>query len=311
MAQMETPLMETTVYGKWILAGEHAVLRGSPALVFPVFSHSLDLKYGASESGLSVEFGGEHGAELRLLFWGVVEKALELTGHSRSEMSGRFQIVSNIPVGAGLGASAALSVGIGRWFVWRGWVNSDNLPEFCRQLENLFHGESSGVDIAVALSRQGLHFERNGVRETLEPQWCPNWYISYSGKRGVTSECIAKVKDLWNQDRALGEQIDHKMKQAVFLAEQALLSASEEAGFEQLMGAINSAHSCFENWGLASGECGAHVAALRGQGASAVKPTGSGDGGFVLSLWRQAPSSDQIQKLGLFPVGKKNQVVVV
>ncbi|MEK7355427.1 MAG: hypothetical protein AAB250_03215, partial [Bdellovibrionota bacterium] len=105
------PAMTTDVFGKWILAGEHAVLRGCPALVFPVFSRRLTLTYHESREPLSVEFSGEHGNELRLLFWGVVEKALEMTGHARSESYGHFAIESSIPVGAGKGASAALCVG--------------------------------------------------------------------------------------------------------------------------------------------------------------------------------------------------------
>lgn len=290
-------MMETVVYGKWILAGEHAVLRGCPAVVFPVFARSLMLKYEEDPKGLSAEFSGEHGGELRLLFWGVVEKALEMTGHSRAEASGKFRIASTIPVGAGLGASAALCVGVGRWFAWRGWVTEAELPEFCRQLENLFHGESSGVDIAVALSGRGLHYERGtagapGVRFAVDPSWQPYWYISYSGKRGVTSECITKVKELWARDRALGEKIDHEMKDAVALAEKALKASSAEAGFDDLTEAINKARSCFEHWGLADGECGVHMQSLLKHGAYAVKPTGSGDGGYVLSLWRKPPPDE-------------------
>jgi mevalonate kinase len=272
------------------------VLRGSPALVFPVFGKSLHLVYTETGSELSVDFAGDHGGELRLLFWGVMERALEMTKHKRGEARGHFQITSSIPVGAGLGASAALSVGIGRWIAWNGWVNEAELPEFCRQLENLFHGESSGVDIAVALSGRGLHFERSGIRREFDPSWQPCWYLSYSGKRGVTSECIAKVKALWNADSALGEKIDLEMREAVRAAEKALHAPSAESGFDDLASAIHKARSCFEHWGLASGETGNHIQALFNLGAYAVKPTGSGDGGYVLSLWRKCPSEAEISR---------------
>jgi mevalonate kinase len=283
------PAMTTDVFGKWILAGEHAVLRGSPALVFPVYSRRLTLSYHESREPLSVEFLGEHGGEMRLLFWGVVEKALEMTSHKRAETLGHFTIESSIPVGAGMGASAALCVGVGRWFEWKKWVSSEELPEFCRQLENLFHGESSGVDIAVAISSRGLHFERSGTRYPFDANWKPEWYVSYCGKRGVTSECVARVKELWNRDKALGEKIDRDMKEAVSCAEKALLSGESDESFDQLASAIDLARSCFEHWGLTSGLIGSHMQMLMSHGAYAVKPTGSGDGGYVLSLWKKPP----------------------
>lgn len=285
-------MMETTVYGKFILAGEHAVLRGCPALVFPVFARSLHLKFEDDGTGLSAEFAGEHGGEMRLLFWGVMEKALEVTGRKRQDITGHFHITNNVPVGAGLGASATLCVAVGRWFQWKGWIAEPEVLEFCRQLENLFHGESSGADIAVAISGRGIHYERNGERYTVDTAWVPEWYLSYSGKRGVTSECISKVKSLWATDPKLGEKIDRDMREAVGLAEEALRLQDADRGFDLLADAINRARSCFEHWGLASGEAGQHLQMLMNHGAYAVKPTGSGDGGYVLSLWRKPPPAE-------------------
>jgi mevalonate kinase len=297
LIQSHARAMETRAFGKWILAGEHAVLRGSPALVFPVFGKSLTLKYHDDGRDLSVEFDGDHGGEMQLLFWGVMEKALEMTSHVRADAKGHFKISNTIPVGAGLGASAALCVGVGRWFEWMGWVKEAGLAEFCRELENLFHGESSGVDIAVALTSRGLHFERSGTRRELHPKWSPLWYISYSGKRGVTSECVSRVKALWQDDPALGARIDRDMRDAVEMAERALAMESPAQGFDLLAEAVNKARTCFEHWNLASGEIGNHIQNLVNYGAYAVKPTGSGDGGYVLSLWRKPPPSELAQVL--------------
>lgn len=278
--------LEVQVPGKWILAGEHTVLRGSPALVFPLRSRFLDLSYDSSlKQPLQLELQGEHGKELEVLLWGVLEKACEKTQMSRSELQGKLKLKSNIPLGAGLGASAALCVAIGRWFQALGKISQAEVYEFSRSLENLFHGESSGVDIAVALSGEGLRFMRNGSREKIQMNWKPKWFVSYSGKRGVTSDCVNQVKSLLQQNSALGEKIDEDMKKAVQIAEEALV-LDQAQGLAKMKESMDLAKSCFDRWGLTPEE---HVQWLISQGAYAVKPTGSGGGGFVLSLWRHDP----------------------
>src|SRR5207247_9623027 len=48
----------TRTFGKWILAGEHAVLRGSPALAFPLRARGLELRHSSNGGKLTVHTEG-------------------------------------------------------------------------------------------------------------------------------------------------------------------------------------------------------------------------------------------------------------
>jgi mevalonate kinase len=285
----------TRTYGKWILAGEHAVLRGSPALAFPLTTRSLQLDYFPQNQGLDVEFAGPNGAELKLLFYGVIENALSRL-RVGEPLHGRFVLDSSLPVGAGLGASAALCGAVARWCEASGWIPTNDVYEFARELENLFHGESSGVDLAVSLSAQGIRFVRGGERKPVKINWWPKLYLSYSGQRGMTAECVAKVKRLFETDPALAAAMDAQMRRSVQLCEQAL-AGSESESLPLLKQAIDLGRECFEKWELCGGDVGSHMRLLSEAGAYAVKPTGSGGGGYVLSLWRGEPPAALAQQL--------------
>ncbi|MCB0342901.1 MAG: hypothetical protein H6626_01275 [Pseudobdellovibrionaceae bacterium] len=293
--------LSVTTYGKWILAGEHTVLRGGPALVFPVRSKSFHLNYLPAEKGLKLKFSGPYGEDFKLLVWGVLEQALEVSGKKRVDLPGQLEIDSQLPLGAGLGASAALCVAIGRLWQYMGWISEREVYEFSRDLENLFHGESSGVDIAVSVAGQGIRFMRGGEWTDVDMQWQPTWFLSYSGKRGMTSECVKKVKALADRSPELLEKIDNEMSRATDKAELAL-SLPEHEGLARLAMAIDRARDCFEQWGLIGRELSNHMRLLQENGALAAKPTGSGGGGYVLSLWKKPPANLSDLPFELLPV---------
>ncbi|WP_133127722.1 mevalonate kinase family protein [Legionella nagasakiensis] len=283
---------QTTTTGKWILAGEHSAIRGHAALVFPIPEKKLTLSYHQSTSELNADYEGESGADMHLLFWSVLEQGMQILGKSLNSLSGHFHLSSNIPIGVGMGASAALCVAVARWFSAQNMLAHWDTHHFAKELENMFHGQSSGLDIAGVASSTGIYF-RQGNYSTIEQRWKPLWYLSSCGQIGITSHCINQVKNLWEKNPIHAEQIDREMSESVYLARKALECPQSESQ-DTLADAINLAANCFQQWGLVSESLKHHMENMREAGAIAVKPTGSGGGGYVISLWNSKPALPDI-----------------
>ena len=176
------------VPAKWVLTGEHAVLKGASAIALPHPEYSLKLKYEPGE-GLYVNWPeGDPKPVPELIL-----KTCHLTKQKIPQ--GTLTIESNIPHGAGLGSSAALCVAITKLFTDR------NVFETATELEDFFHGKSSGMDVAVVYAEAPIVFKMGGKPDILKVD-LPKFTFHDTGLRSLTKECVAKVNRLREENKS-------------------------------------------------------------------------------------------------------------
>ena len=318
------------VYGKWILSGEYSVLKGCPALAFPLPSHFVELRWNPGQnSGLIFKREEEHStvpSAFVSAFENILDQALQKISKTRTHLNGEISLKCCILMGAGMGASAVMCVLIGRLFQHLKWVQEDKLFSFCHSLENIVHGESSGLDVAVVLknkpvfyrimkfSKESLMNKKNDETlfsqnrtdsltpeiQTFSPAWQPWIFLSHSGSSSLTQKYIQKMKVFQEDQPLLAEELDQLMKESVFKAKEALENKNQKEGLKQMSQSFRCAEECFFKWNLISEQMKQQMDFLKQNGALAVKPTGSGAGGCLLSLWNRKPPPLKVPLISAF-----------
>ena len=290
---------KTKTFGKWILSGEHSILRGSMAIAIPYFNLCLELIFEPHPTLRKLEFHlHPHEGDLEAFFSNIVFKALEK--HHVSLPSGVLKIKSQIPMGAGLGSSAALCVAVARWMSFQCPPLRQELVSLATHFENYFHGVSSGMDVTVVAAETPMAFVSQKDFCALPLTHFPSFTLHDSGLRMSTALCIDQVKMFLRNHPTQGLALDQQMHQASLLAEMGLKNYNQKNrkdGLSQLQKSMDLAQNCFSHWGLVPSKVLDLICQLKNQGALSAKLTGSGGGGMIVALW---PERGEFEKSHLF-----------
>jgi len=259
-------------HGKLILAGEHAVVYGHPALAVAV------------DRGVEVELRRIGGptrtcattrCDARLT--DALRRALEPTGWEVS-------VRSDLPIGRGMGSSAAISVGRvrARAAVDGEHLDLDTVWTRAFAAEEAFHGTPSGLDQAVAC-RGGLLRYLKGPPPVFVDLPCPDLRIVVldSGQAGDTRELVQAV-------RSRRPDIDPVLHAIGALVPQVEAALPDPAAVGEL---LTENHRLLQQLGVSTPTLDALVQLALDHGAHGAKLAGAGGGGVVIAL---APEPDAI-----------------
>jgi len=247
-------------HGKLILCGEHAVVYGHPALAFAVtLSTTVQLR---PHQGPTVIDSPHADPRVRDALCTV----LPTEGI-------RAFVRTEVPVGRGMGSSAALAVAVVR--AQHPELEGQALIDAAMPIERAFHGNPSGLDVAVSALGGGLSF-RKGPPMEMQPLELGDWHIVVldSGSPGDTRAQVAGVA-------ARRPDIDVHLERIGALVAEARNVLHDAPALGAL---LDENHALLRAIGVSTPALDDLVDMARGAGALGAKLAGAGGGGVVLAL---------------------------
>ncbi|MBK1809454.1 mevalonate kinase [Clostridium sp. YIM B02505] len=296
MSTVSTKTGSSEAHSKLILVGEHAVVYGKPAIAVPF---PLKVKAVVEQSSGKIMFESKiyNGSidNMPMKMKGI-EVCIKETLDSLKEPfeNLRIRVESSIPLGRGLGSSAAIAIAIVRslFSFYEKKPSQEQLFSLVRISETYAHGKPSGIDTAAELSECPIWFQKGKEIVSLitgDPLYL---VVADTGRIGDTHTAVDNVRKKYLvETREVEKSLDEIAKIAE-LAREALLS-----GDMYLLGSLlYRNHEELKVLGVSDDGLDTLIEAARNAGALGAKLTGGGLGGCMIAIGKDLEHAEVIAK---------------
>ncbi|KID42183.1 mevalonate kinase [Fructilactobacillus fructivorans] len=290
--------MNTTATGlshaKIIFLGEHSAVYQKPAIVFPV--PQIKAKAIISSDGHNQLNSKYYSGPISMLpssmngLQTLINQLNKLLNRNNDPID--IEIDSEIPLGRGMGSSAATASAVTRAFFnfFKQPISQKQLKSFTDVEEKITHGNPSGIDAKTVSSIKPILFEK-GQFYDFPVSTRGQLIIADTGVSSNTSTAVAMVRDEMDRHFQSTSELIDDLGNLVESAKSSLQSNQ----LEQTGKLMNLAQDDLTKLGVSSVEINTLVNAANQAGALGAKLTGSGLGGCIIVLSASTTTTEQIK----------------
>ncbi|MHA1129323.1 MAG: mevalonate kinase [Candidatus Helarchaeota archaeon] len=278
--------------GKCILTGEHAVVYNASALVVALNIYAttkielrsdkiiqISLKDYNLQERLSFEEKSAPKSKPIFPIWQILLKFYNTYGlfHGLN-----IEICSDIPMGVGLGSSAAVSVSFAAALnnLYELHLGPQEISRYALEAEKITHSNPSGIDNAISTYGGALLYKQGKINRIEVPFEIPLLIIN-SKVSHETKTQVKNVAKLFDMHPSFFKRIFEAIDTISLKAENALRLQK----LELLGELLNYNQQLLQILGVSTKELESLIELVRSQGAIGAKLTGAGGGGCIVALF--------------------------
>lgn len=281
---------------KAIIVGEHAVVYGASAIAMPitnlVLNMDLSLNQNTNHSDINYYQDDAKGFINDLIIQGCSLLQVPYSNCS-------FTISSNIPIGCGLGSSAALCVSIIKALntIFNRSLSLREICHFANILERNFHGNPSGLDTTVVALKETILFKKHEYQVVNYKKIITNDFKGWpfvlinSGIGVVTKSMVDLVKPYFQG--ANGKKLIKEFEYITDMVYKHLV----EGDIFALGNRLKQASTLLSFIGVVNKELDEILKCCEECEVLGAKPTGAGGGGCILALLNPYIYQEQFRQL--------------
>lgn len=281
---------------KIILFGEHAVVYGEPAIAVP-FAQAIittEVTPSAKNQFISTFFTGPI-EKMPPFLEGIKQLILSVKQSFKKQENISVKVMSDVPVGRGLGSSAAVANSVSRalYNYYGQSITEEELLKLVNRAEDVAHGNASGLDAITVVTEKPVWYRKGKQMEHVHFEKEITFVVADTGIPSETKAAVGDVAILCQTNPQKYKPLIEKLGDISREIKEILETNVDK---QKIGDAMNRAQKILEKLTVSDPKLENLIDTALSAGAFGAKLTGGGRGGCMIAIVEDKNVAKEIVK---------------